>query len=57
MTVLSQNEKEDLHNVFASISDVKPSRFSIWKQLKLFIYFHGVSHFKTQLKKPTSYRK
>ena len=38
MTTLSQKEREDLHDVFTSISEVKPSLFT--KFCKLQIVMH-----------------
>lgn len=57
MTLLNQNEKEDLHSAFASISDVKPRWFTGWDQLKLFIYSHTVLRLKSHRNKPVIYRK
>lgn len=57
MTALSHKEKEDLHTVFASISDTKPARFPVWKPLKYFIYSSIRIRFKSKVKKALSYRK
>lgn len=57
MSTLNQQEKEDLRNVFGSISDVKPSRFSALNRFKLVIYSQMTSRLFSLSKKRFSYQK
>lgn len=57
MTTLNQKEREDLRDIFGSISDVKPSRFSQLNRCKLFMYTQVVSRIFSLSKKRISYQK
>jgi len=57
MSTLSQKEREDLHDVFASISDVKPSLFSKVYKLQIIIRLLGIVHRFSPAGKRISYQK
>jgi hypothetical protein len=57
MTTLSQEEREDLQNVFTSISEVKPARFPKLDKLKNIIYTTPMSRIFSISKKRVSYQK
>jgi hypothetical protein len=57
MTTLSQKEREDLQDVFTSISEVKPSAFSKMYKLQIIMYFHRIFHLFSSSRKRITYQK
>lgn len=57
MTTLSPKEREDLHEVFASISEVKPSHFSKIYKLKIVMYLQSLLRRFSPSEKRISYQK
>ena len=57
MTTLSQKEREDLRDVFASISDTKPSLSSKICKLKIVMYLQSFAHRFSLTAKRFSYQK